>query len=85
MPIMSYLAYPVDGKKDELMRRLRQIKECSVHPADNRDLLVLVTDTNGREEETILQSELLNIDSLAFLALVAGYDDPEQQHEESTR
>ena len=81
MPVMSYLAYPVDGKKEELIASLEAMQRCEVQPAENHDLLVLVTDTEGKEEEEALQDQLKDIESLAFLALVAGYDDPEHQSE----
>ena len=82
MPIMSYLAYPAEGKKEELVEELGKIKGCSIRPAIDHDLVVVVTDTPGREQEKEVQERLQGIESLAFLALVAGYDDPEHQSEE---
>lgn len=79
MPIMSYLAYPVEGETDELFSALQAMPECEVHRSDNRDLLVLVTDTTGKEQEDRLQERLKNIDSLALLALVSGFSDPDNE------
>ncbi|MGE3802699.1 MAG: hypothetical protein AB7H80_16920 [Candidatus Kapaibacterium sp.] len=85
MPIMSYLVYPVEGEGAELVKSLQQIEGCTVHTADADELLVLVTDTVGSREEEEMQQTLHKVESLAFLALVAGYDDPEHQPEGSAR
>ena len=45
MPIKSYLAYSVTGRRDALARALAALGGCEVIPASNRDVLVLVTDT----------------------------------------
>ncbi|MCB0713752.1 MAG: chaperone NapD [Ignavibacteriae bacterium] len=85
MPIMSYLVYPVEGGRGELMQSLELIDGCTVHTAKEHDLLVLVTDTEGVREEEDMQRALHEMESVAFLAMVAGYDDPEHQPEVSAR
>ena len=75
MPVMSYLVYPVRGEIDSLRRSLEEFPECHVQAADNADLLVLVTDTPGKEEEAELTDRLRNLPSLAFLGLVAAFAD----------
>jgi hypothetical protein len=45
VPIKSYLAYSVTGRRDALARALAALGGCEVIPASNRDVLVLVTDT----------------------------------------
>ena len=77
MPIMSYIAYPASGKKDQLKDALLSIPECEVIPASNQDILVVVTDTKDEQAEKALQATLKNIQALQCLALVAGYDDLE--------
>jgi len=79
MPIMSYLAYPAEGRKEELLAALESIPQCEVRVAADQDLLVLVTDTGGTEEERALTDRLHGLESLALLALVAGFDDPDTE------
>jgi len=76
MPIKSYLAHPHDGKKEELIKALSTIKECDVLPAENKDVLVLVTETETKAEEDILKQKLEAISSLKLLALVSGFNTP---------
>lgn len=75
MPIMSYIAYPANGKKDQLKHALFAIPECEVIPATNQDILVVVTDTKDKQAEQALQAILKSIPSLECLALVSGYDE----------
>lgn len=77
MPIMSYVVYSVEGKGGELRDALHTIPECEVHLCTSPDLLVLVTDTMSREQEEYLQHRLKAINSLGFLALVSGFNDPD--------
>ena len=76
MPIKSYLAHPHDGKKNELIQALSSIKECDVLPAENKDVLVLVTETETKTEEDILKQKLEAISSLKLLAMVSGFNTP---------
>jgi hypothetical protein len=72
MPIKSYLAYPVRGRRDELAAALRTLRGCQVIPAVNRDVLVVVTDTPDEVAEEALQGALARVELLEGLALVAG-------------
>ncbi len=83
MPIMSYLAWPAANKKDKLIATLRAMPGCEVQPAEDRDLLVVVTDTQDEKEERQLQAQLKEIQELACLALVAGYSDVDNGVESS--
>jgi nitrate reductase NapAB chaperone NapD len=58
VPIKSYLAYSVTGRRDALARALAALGGCEVIPASNRDVLVLVTDTADESAERILQTTL---------------------------
>jgi hypothetical protein len=75
MPIKSYLAYPVPGQRDALTAALRRLGGCDVScevlPAENRDLLVVVTDTPDEATEAVLQEALVRVPALEGLALVA--------------
>jgi hypothetical protein len=75
MPIKSYLAYPVRGRRDDVTDAVRALPGCQVIPAVNRDLLVIVTDTPDEAAEEALQQALARLESLEGLALVAGLGD----------
>lgn len=74
MPIISYLVHPHEGKKEELINALEGIDACEVYPAQNRELLVLVTETESKAEEDMLKQKLETIDSLKMLSMVSGYN-----------
>ena len=76
MPIKSYLAHPIEGKKQQLARAILAISGCDVIPAENKDLLVVVTDTESINQDEILKEKIEAIDSLKLLALVSGFDTP---------
>lgn len=75
MPIMSYLVWPATNRKDALISALRTMPECEVQPAENHDLLVLVTETENEQKERQFQTQLKNLQDIACLALVSGYSD----------
>lgn len=76
MPIKSYLAHPEDGKKQDLLEALSKIEQCEVIPAENEDLLIVVTETNSQEEEENLKEQIENIDGLKLLSMVSGFNTP---------
>ncbi|MDY8134918.1 hypothetical protein [Aquimarina sp. 2201CG5-10] len=77
MPIKSYLAHPYKGRKEELIEALSTIHQCEVMPAQNQDVLILVTETENKTEEVILKEKLDTIDSLKLLAMVSGFNTPQ--------
>ncbi|MGG8494969.1 hypothetical protein ACQY1Q_01015 [Tenacibaculum sp. TC6] len=78
MPIKSYLAHPHEGKKEELLRAISELHECEVLPAENKEVLILVTETENKEDEEILQQKLEAISSLKLLAMVSGFNTPKK-------
>ncbi|HET98092.1 MAG TPA: hypothetical protein ENN98_05285 [Desulfurivibrio alkaliphilus] len=58
MAILSYLALPVAGKKEQLCAELAAMECCEVVSSDNRGVVLLVTDTPDSETEKWLQREL---------------------------
>ncbi len=77
MPIKSYLAHPHNGKKNELIQALSAIDQCEVVAAQNKEVLVLVTETDNDSEENLLKEKLETINSLKLLALVSGFNTPQ--------
>lgn len=77
MPIFSYLAIPTRGSTKKLYTELSALEFCQVIPAENQDVLVLVTDTPDDASEKHLQKALKNLQSLQSLSLTFGYDENE--------
>ena len=77
MPIFSYLAIPRENARDSLCAELSGLKYCQVIPAENQDVVILVTDTPDETIEKHLQKTLKNLQSLQSLSLTFGYDDKE--------
>lgn len=75
MPIFSYLAYPVPGAKQQLLKDLSALDFCEVTPAENKEVLVLVTDTPDEETENKLQERLRTLKSLESLGMTFGHTD----------
>ena len=78
MPIKSYLAHPHNGKKDELIKALSNLSQCDVVPAENKDILVVITETENKAEEKELKEKLETIPSLKLLAMVSGFNTPKK-------
>ncbi len=75
MPIFSYLAYPVQGAKEQLVKDLAALDFCEVTPAENEEVLILVTDTPDEETEKKLQEKLEALKSLESLSMTFGHTD----------
>jgi hypothetical protein len=76
VPIKSYLAHSANGRRDELTRTLSALQGCTIVPATNRDVVILVTDTTDEAAEQRLQEALARVPGLQCLTLVAGLADP---------
>jgi nitrate reductase NapAB chaperone NapD len=75
MPVFSYLAYPVPGAKEELLNDLAALDYCQATPADNQEILILVTDTPDENRENELQKKLKELKSLESLGMTFGHTD----------
>lgn len=75
MPVFSYLAYPRDGAKKELLKALSSLDHSEVMPAENEDILILVTDTPDEKSEKALQKELKGLTSLGSLSMTFDHTD----------
>ena len=75
MPIFSYLAYPVQGAKAQLVNDLTALDFCEVTPAENGEVLILVTETPDEEAEKQLQEKLKDLKSLESLGMTFGHTD----------
>ncbi|MBU0673913.1 MAG: hypothetical protein KJ950_04650 [Proteobacteria bacterium] len=75
MPVLSYVAIPRSGSKQELLASLNAMQFCEAFPADNQDILVLVTDTPDQSTEKTLQAQLKALNTLESLSMTFGYSD----------
>jgi nitrate reductase NapAB chaperone NapD len=73
MPVFSYLAYPKPGAKQQLLNELAALEYCEATPADNEDILILVTDTPDEKKEKALQKKLKELKSLESLGMTFGH------------
>ncbi len=80
MPIKSYIIHPKKGYKDLLIQEMSAIKQCSVYPAENKDIIVLVTDTQDKEEDKTLTSQIHELNVIDHMAMVTGFDDTNTEH-----
>lgn len=74
MPIKSYILHFAEGKKEILLKELYKLENCEVIPAENQDVVVLVTDAANEEIDNNLYNQLLEIKGLKHLSLVSGFD-----------
>ena len=75
MPVFSYLAYPIQGAKAQLINELAALEYCEVTPSENEEILILVTDTPDEEAEKALQEKLKAVKSLESLGMTFGHTD----------
>ena len=75
MPVFSYLAYPKQGAKEQLLKDLVALDYCEATPADNQEILILVTDTPDEDQEKALQKKLKKLSSLESLGMTFGHVD----------
>ncbi len=75
MPVFSYVAIPRSGEKKKLLEELNALKNCEPLPAENEDILILVTDSPDKESEEKLQLQLKKLHSLESLHMTFGCND----------
>jgi len=75
MPVLSYIAIPTSGAKSELLQSLNSIRFCEAFPADNEDILILVTDTPDNKTDKKLHAQLKDLPALESLSMTFGYND----------
>lgn len=87
MPVLSYLALPHAGRKQQLHNELAVLEHCEVVLSDNEEVVLLVTDTPDQQAEKRLQRQLKKIASLQSLSMVFGHTAeqlPNNQGKEAT-
>ncbi|MCK5100720.1 MAG: chaperone NapD [Desulfobacteraceae bacterium] len=77
MPIFSFLAYPEKKMKDQLIKDLSDMQYCEVKPSENKDVLILLTDTPDEETNKDLMNSIKDLPSLQSLSMTFGHTDLE--------
>lgn len=83
MPIFSYLAIPRKGARKALYTELSALQYCQAMPAENQDIVVLITDTPDADTEKRLQQRLKELPSLQSLSMAFGYDEKNDKGEQT--
>ena len=79
MPICGYVVLSEPGAAPALSARLASLPGCEVVRAENRDLLLLVTEASDRREDTALRERVEATDGVAALILTFGDVDPNDE------
>lgn len=72
MPVCSYLVFPRRGRSTHAAAALSAIPGCDVSPADDRELLVLVTSSADAASEESLRAAVEAVEDVECLALSFG-------------
>jgi len=78
MPIFSYLVIPKTDAFDTLHAELTALQWCEIIPAENKEIVILVTDTPDAATEKKLQEQLKGLDSLQSMSMTFGHNDEDQ-------
>jgi len=73
MPIKSYLAIPEEGQKEILQQDIYKLPGCEVVPSENKNVLVVVTETEDEAMDKKLFNQLKSLKNLQLLTLVAAF------------
>ncbi len=75
MPIFSYVAIPEKGAIDAMCTDLESLDYCEIIRSDNKNIVILVTDTPNDTTEEKLQKQLKNLPTLQSFNMAFGYND----------
>jgi len=73
MPIKSYLIQSLPGKKKDLQEEISAISECEVTPSENKDLLIVVTETMDEKADRLIFDRLNALENSQLLTLVSAF------------
>lgn len=75
MTVKSYLIIPKKGGKENLKAEINTYVECEVTSADNKEVLIVVTETRNEEEDKTLFKKLNNLKDMQLLTLVSAFSE----------
>ena len=74
MPVKSYIVIPQSDQKGSLVKDIGRMEGCEIHPAENKEVLVLVTDTESEIDDKELYAKLESNKNIKHISLVSGYE-----------
>jgi nitrate reductase NapAB chaperone NapD len=77
MPVCGYVVLPRPGALEDAARDLRRIEGCEVFPAENDDLLLLVTESDSVQDDQELRQRVNGVPGIQALLLTFGEIDPD--------
>lgn len=75
MAVKSYVIIPNKGGKDRLRVELSSIPECEVTSAENKDVLIVVTETRNEKEDQVIFEKLTHLQDVQLLTLVSAFSE----------
>jgi nitrate reductase NapAB chaperone NapD len=75
MPIFSFLVYPEENVKEQLVEDLSQMEYCEVKVSENEDVLILLTETPSEEINRELINTIKELPSVQSLSMTFGHTD----------
>jgi len=72
VPVLSYVVLPAAGAAAQVAKRLAAIPGCQVARAGNRDLLILLTETDGTAADHALRTSLEQMNDIRSITLAFG-------------
>lgn len=74
MPVKSYIIIPQTGQMQQVVNEISILEGCEIHPAENQDVLVLVTDTESEGDDKKLFVQIESNQNIKHISLVSGYE-----------
>jgi nitrate reductase NapAB chaperone NapD len=78
MPVCSYIVHVKENKLPDVSIELETKDECTVYPAQNKEMLILVTETSDDNSEDKLKEKLNEITDIECMALTFANFEGEQ-------
>jgi nitrate reductase NapAB chaperone NapD len=75
MAVASYLVFTQQDKMVLAYDSLRELPFCEPYLADDRNCLVLVTETPDSDAEKFLQGQFENLTCITGMAMICGFQD----------
>ncbi len=73
MPIKSYLIFPKEGETVGVIERLSRFDHCEILPADNREVVVLVTDSDFEKDDEQFLETLKSDTAIQHISLISAF------------
>ncbi len=75
MPIFSFLVYPEENSKDQLVEDLSQMEYCEVKVSENEDVIILLIETPSEEANKDVINTVKELPSVQSLSMTFGHTD----------